>query len=102
MKWLGHVAIAQWDEEEYQGWKRLGIPRGIMSFQLSAFPDYYLSDMKTEAGVPIDMGAVIRDGTIVAIFNFVDFFRSVEKWRSCACYMLFGSSRYTIKKDNSS
>lgn len=24
IKWLGHVAIARWDEQELQGWKKLG------------------------------------------------------------------------------
>lgn len=45
VKWLGHVGIAQWDEESCQGWKRLGIPLEI----------------KNESGQVIDMGAPIRD-----------------------------------------
>ena len=28
IKWLGHVGVAQWDDENYQGWKRLGVPTG--------------------------------------------------------------------------
>lgn len=45
LKWLGHVAIARWDEENHQGWKRLGIPTGI----------------KTQQGGDLAMGAVIRE-----------------------------------------
>ena len=45
IKWLGHVAIAQWDEIDLQGWKRLGIPSG----------------MKTQQGNDLQMGAVIRE-----------------------------------------
>ena len=29
VKWLGHVAIARWDEDYNQGWRRLGIPTAI-------------------------------------------------------------------------
>jgi hypothetical protein len=49
VKWLGQVAIARWDEKDHQGWKRLGIP----------------TEMSTETGVTIDMGAVIKDGTFL-------------------------------------
>eukprot|EP01041_Mallomonas_annulata_P004785 gene4785-9539_t len=45
VKWLGHVAIARWDDETHQGWKRLGVPTGI----------------KTQQGNDLQMGAVIRD-----------------------------------------
>mmetsp|Transcript_2923 Transcript_2923/g.4432 ORF Transcript_2923/g.4432 Transcript_2923/m.4432 type:complete len:95 (-) Transcript_2923:125-409(-) len=45
VKWLGHVGIAQWDEDSSQGWKRLGIPL----------------EMKNESGMVLDMGAAIRD-----------------------------------------
>ena len=26
VKWLGHVGIARWDEDNYQGWNELGVP----------------------------------------------------------------------------
>merc|ERR1711991_1044063 len=26
LRWLGHVGIARYDEEEYQGWVKLGVP----------------------------------------------------------------------------
>ena len=29
IKWLAHVAIARWDDDEHQGWKRLGVPTGL-------------------------------------------------------------------------
>jgi hypothetical protein len=29
IKWLGHVGIARYDEEEYQGWVKLGIPTNV-------------------------------------------------------------------------
>jgi hypothetical protein len=35
VKWLAHVGIAQWDEENYQGWKRLGIPKGKSIYAIS-------------------------------------------------------------------
>lgn len=45
VKWLGHVGIARWDEENNQGWKHLGVPAGI----------------KTQLGTDLTIGAVIRD-----------------------------------------
>ena len=30
IKWLGHVAIARYDEEEYQGWVKLGVPTRVV------------------------------------------------------------------------
>jgi hypothetical protein len=47
LKWLAHVAIARWDEENCQGWKKLGIPTSIRS--------------KSKDGEEIDLNAVIRD-----------------------------------------
>ena len=29
LKWLGHVAIARWDEKDLMGWKYLGSPISI-------------------------------------------------------------------------
>ena len=29
IKWLGHVAIARWDEKELMGWKYLGTPLSV-------------------------------------------------------------------------
>ena len=29
IKWLGHVGIARYDEEEYQGWVKLGVPTKV-------------------------------------------------------------------------
>ena len=29
VKWLAHVGIARWDEENNQGWKRLGVPTAV-------------------------------------------------------------------------
>jgi len=45
VKWLGNVGIARWDEENHQGWKRLGIPTNI-------------SDIN---GKHLQPGAIIRD-----------------------------------------
>lgn len=47
VKWLGHVAIARWDEETNQGWKRLGIPIAVK--------------LKGKSGISLDLGAVIRE-----------------------------------------
>ena len=47
IKWLGHVAIARWDEENNQGWKKLGIPTIIRH--------------KHKEGVEVPLGAVIRE-----------------------------------------
>ena len=29
IKWLGHVGIARYDEKEYQGWVKLGVPTKV-------------------------------------------------------------------------
>ena len=42
----GHVAIARYDEELYQGWKVLGVPVHME---------------KMETGEPLMLGAVIKD-----------------------------------------
>lgn len=47
VKWLGHVAIARWDEDNQQGWKRLGIPVTIRH--------------KAKDGVELQLGDIIRD-----------------------------------------
>ena len=47
VKWLAHVGIARWDEENQQGWRRLGVPTGVRSH--------------TKTGSDIDLGAIIRD-----------------------------------------
>lgn len=46
IKWLGHVAIARYDEMNYQGWKVLGVPTHLE---------------KVETGEPLMLGAVIKD-----------------------------------------
>ena len=46
MKWLAHVGIARWDENDNQGWKRLGIPTAIRH--------------KYKDGPELDMGAIIN------------------------------------------
>ncbi len=33
IKWLGHVGIARYDEEEYQGWVKLGVPTKVVNIQ---------------------------------------------------------------------
>ena len=45
LKWLGHVAIARWDEESNQGWKWLGTPIAIKNAQ----------------GNDLDQGLIIKD-----------------------------------------
>ena len=47
VKWLASVGIARWDEDNHQGWKRLGIPREVR--------------LKSKQGPPVDQGAIIRD-----------------------------------------
>jgi hypothetical protein len=61
VKWLGHVGIAQWDEESCQGWKRLGIPLGTLNIILLNQLSLPL-EIKNETGQTMDMGASIRDG----------------------------------------
>mmetsp|Transcript_6127 Transcript_6127/g.10009 ORF Transcript_6127/g.10009 Transcript_6127/m.10009 type:complete len:117 (+) Transcript_6127:94-444(+) len=29
IKWAGHVAIARWDDRDFEGWKTLGVPTSI-------------------------------------------------------------------------
>ena len=56
IKWLAHVAIARWDEENCQGWKLLGTPTSVRNGKRE-----------------IDMGLVIKDvlqdGDHVTIFS---------------------------------
>ncbi|KAJ1406949.1 hypothetical protein B484DRAFT_456707 [Ochromonadaceae sp. CCMP2298] len=47
LKWLAHVAIARWDAENCQGWKRLGMPTTVRA--------------KRKDGDEVDMGMTIRD-----------------------------------------
>jgi len=47
VKWLGHVAIARWDEEKQQGWTRLGIPTIIRAGR--------------KDGVELELGAIIKE-----------------------------------------
>lgn len=63
VRWLGHVAIARWDENN-QGWKRLGIPVKIVAAN----------------GKELDMGEVIRDvlcnGDVVTVHCSLDPFET--------------------------
>jgi len=60
IRWLGHVAIARWDEENNQGWKRIGVP----------------TKMQTETKKELDMGLVIKDtlrnGETVEVFTSLE------------------------------
>lgn len=68
------MAIARWDEEDHQGWKRLGVPMGMdidfrfieASWQngliITLMFNCHISEITTENGVILDMGAVIKDG----------------------------------------
>jgi hypothetical protein len=47
VKWLGHVAIARWDEDKQQGWLRLGIPTFVRAGK--------------KDGVELDMSSIIKD-----------------------------------------
>ena len=33
IKWLGHVGIARYDEAEYQGWVKLGVPTKVVNIE---------------------------------------------------------------------
>ena len=46
IKWLGHVGIARWDAEDFQGWTVLGVPTRVT---------------RTSDGSELDLGATIRD-----------------------------------------
>jgi hypothetical protein len=60
IRWLGHVAIARWDEDNNQGWKRIGVP----------------TKMQTETKKELDMGLVIKDtlrnGETVEVFTSLE------------------------------
>lgn len=45
IKWLGHVAIARYDEEDYQGWVKLGVPTRVVA---------------VESGEELDMADIIN------------------------------------------
>jgi len=47
IKWLAHVAIARWDENNQQGWRKLGVPTHVKAHR--------------KDGVDVDLGAVIKD-----------------------------------------
>jgi hypothetical protein len=47
VKWLAHVAIARWDDENGQGWKRLGVP--------------LVAKLRNKNGPDVDLSATIRD-----------------------------------------
>lgn len=47
VKWLAQVGISRWDENNNQGWKRLGIPISVRS--------------RGKHGEDIDINAVIRE-----------------------------------------
>ena len=47
IKWVAQVAIARWDDDNCQGWKRLGIPTTVR--------------VGTAIGEEVEMGRVIRD-----------------------------------------
>lgn len=50
VKWLGHVGIARYDEESFQGWKQLGVPTGVFKF-----------DRDSNSTTPLMMGQTIRE-----------------------------------------
>ena len=58
IKWLAHVAIARWDEEDNQGWKRLGIPTLVRS--------------TNKNGVELDMNSLIRDVLLNGDYVYVE------------------------------
>ena len=47
IKWLAHVGIARWDENQQQGWRKLGVPIKVNAHRRD--------------GVEVDMGHVIKD-----------------------------------------
>jgi hypothetical protein len=47
VKWLGHVGISKWDENDGQGWKRLGVPSSIKQHNKN--------------GRDLDLGGVINE-----------------------------------------
>jgi len=62
LKWLAHVGIARWDENDNQGWKRLGVPTVIRH--------------KYKDGPELDMGAIINTvlqdgGTYTLLFKLL-------------------------------
>ncbi len=64
VKWLGYVAIARWDDENNQGWKRLGVPTKATNLR------------KDE----IDLNAVIR--TVIANGETINIYTSLEPYET--------------------
>ena len=58
VKWLGHVAIARWDEENNQGWKRLGIPTAVK--------------LNDKNGVSLDLSSMIREVLQIGDHVFIE------------------------------
>lgn len=64
VKWAAQVAIARWDEETMQGWKRIGVPTKIVV------------DNKRE----IDMNGVLRD--LLKNGDTIEVFTSLEPYET--------------------
>jgi hypothetical protein len=64
IKWLAHVGIARWDEENHQGWKRLGVPVGARTISYICRWLISLAEVTTSNGVILDMGGVIKEGLL--------------------------------------
>ena len=61
VKWVGHVAIARWDEENNQGWKRLGIPNKVIG-----------GPRAEELDMGVSIRDVLRNGDSLTIHTTLD------------------------------
>ena len=63
VKWLGHVAIARWDEANYQGWKELGACSALSSpsHESVALVTGQPTAVLRQDGEEIDLGFAIKD-----------------------------------------
>jgi hypothetical protein len=56
IRWLAHVAIARWDEDNNQGWKYLGTPT-------------FVRYEKKEIDMELIIRDVLKDGDEISIFS---------------------------------
>ena len=81
------MGIARWDENDNQGWKRLGVPTVIRH--------------KYKDGPELDMGAVIntvlQDGGILLIYYYYCLLLMITfKKRSNFCFNVINASRNVV------
>ena len=64
IKWLGHVGIARYDEAEYQGWVKLGVPTKVVNIEsgeVLEFADIINTKLKHDDHVEVLCGMFSKE-----------------------------------------